>query len=178
MRMNKSIPDTFKKYVFSAWIFPFLVLAVYAVLFFITPDKASTALGSSGKMFLNIVFPLCFVFILMFVLNLFIKPADIVRLLGKGFTARGILLATAAGIISMGPIFIWYGLLKDLGKKGVENSLLAIFLGNRSVKPFLLPVLISYFGWRYAVTLTVFTTLGAVAVGYFVGVMVKEDSDL
>ena len=167
-----------KKCVFNAWIFPVAVLAIYAVLFIIIPDKASMALRSSGKMFLNIIIPLCFVIILMFVLNLFVKPTHIVKFLGKGITIRGVVLTTLAGIISMGPIFVWYGLLKELREKGVENSLLAIFLGNRAVKPFLLPVLVSYFGWRYTVILTIFTILGALAVGFSVNIFVKEDPDI
>jgi len=129
-------------------------------------------------MFLNIIIPLCFVIILMFVLNLFVKPTHIVKFLGKGITIRGVVLTTLAGIISMGPIFVWYGLLKELREKGVENSLLAIFLGNRAVKPFLLPVLVSYFGWRYTVILTIFTILGALAVGFSVNIFVKEDPDI
>jgi hypothetical protein len=50
----------------------------------------------------------------------------------------------------MGPIYAWYPLLKELREKGAANSLIAIFLGNRAVKPFLLPIMISYFGWVYA----------------------------
>lgn len=165
-----------KKLVSSVWIFPVLVLIVYIILFFITPDNALIALKRSGKTVLSIIFPLCFVFIFMSVLNLFIKPAHIVKLIGKGTTFRGIILTTVAGIISMGPIFIWYGLLKELREKGVENSLLAIFLGNRALKPFLLPVMVSYFGWRYTLILSIFTILGAVSVGYAVDILVKEKS--
>jgi uncharacterized membrane protein YraQ (UPF0718 family) len=167
-----------KKLVFSVWIFPVLVLTVYIILFIITPDNALIALKRSGKTFINIIFPLCFVFIFMTVLNLFIKPKHIVKLIGKGTTMRGVLLTTVAGIISMGPIFIWYGFLKELRENGVENSLLAIFLGNRAIKPFLLPVMIAYFGWIYTLILTVFTILGALVVGYSVGAVVKEDTDL
>ncbi|MBW1767613.1 MAG: hypothetical protein JRJ65_11245, partial [Deltaproteobacteria bacterium] len=64
--------------------------------------------------------------------------------------------------------------LKELQKKGVKNSLIAIFLGNRAVKPFLLPMIISYFGWTYMLILTVFTILGSFANGYFTGVLVQE----
>jgi len=39
--------------------------------------------------------------------------------------------------------------LKELRKKGAADSLIAVFLGNRAVKPFLLPIMISYFGWVY-----------------------------
>ena len=67
-----------------------------------------------------------------------------------------------------------YPLLKELHEKGLRNSLLAIFLGNRAVKPVLLPVMISYFGLTYTLILTFLTILGALVIGYTVGALVKE----
>ena len=78
----------------------------------------------------------------------------------------------------MGPIYAWYPLLRELRKKGAKNSLIAIFLGNRAVKPLLLPVLISYFGWTYTLILTVLTMLGSLAVGYTIGALVKDETGL
>jgi uncharacterized membrane protein YraQ (UPF0718 family) len=87
---------------------------------------------------------------------------------------KGFLLSAAAGILSMGPIYAWYPLLKDLREKGAANLLIAIFLCNRAVKPFLMPIMISYFGWVYVMILTVFTITGSVAAGYLVRILVKE----
>ena len=138
------------------------------------PDKASTALMSSGKVFLNILIPLCLVFILMLVLNLFLKPAYIIKFLGRGAGIKGIILSVAAGIISIGPVYAWYPMLKALREKGANESLIAVFLGNRAVKPFLLPIMISLFGWIYVLILTVSTIFGSIVAGYCVGVLVKE----
>ena len=107
-------------------------------------------------------------------MNLFLKPTHIVRFLGKGSSRRGIMLSAAAGIISMGPIYAWYPLLKELRKKGATNSLIAVFLGNRAVKPFLLPIMISYFGWVYVALLTLFTVSGSLVVGYLVSTLAKD----
>ena len=79
-----------------------------------------------------------------------------------------------SGIISMGPIYAWYPLLKEMRKKGATNSLIAVFLGNRAVKPFLLPIMISYFGWVYVALLTLFTISGSLAVGYLVNTLAKD----
>jgi uncharacterized membrane protein YraQ (UPF0718 family) len=147
-------------------LFPTAVLVIYGILFGFVPDRASLALRSSLRVFLNILFPLCLVFILMVVLNLFLRPPHIAKFLGKRSGLKGVFLSATAGIISMGPIYAWYPLLKELRNRGAENSLIAIFLGNRAVKPLLMPVLISYFGWTYALILTVLTVLGSLAVGY------------
>jgi uncharacterized membrane protein YraQ (UPF0718 family) len=170
----------------SAWknptvrglLFPALVLVAYGILFVVMPDKASVGLKSSGNITLSMLLPLSLVFILMMLLNLFLKPAQIVKFFGREAGVKGVILSAAAGIISAGPIYAWYPLLKDLREKGAANTFLAIFLGNRSVKPFLLPIMISYFGWIYVLILTVFTVLGSIVVGYFVGALVKAESIL
>jgi len=154
-------------------IFPLLVLVIYGVLFVLTPEQALVALKSSGKVCLNILLPLALVFVVMLVLNLFVKPAQIVHLLGSGANIKGILLSVAAGIISMGPIYVWYPLLKELREKGAGNMPIAVFLYNRAVKPFLLPVMIAYFGWVYVVILTVLTVLASIVNGYLIGIFAK-----
>ena len=89
-------------------------------------------------------------------------------------TAMKYLTDNGIEVISMGPIYAWYPLLKELRGKGTKNSLVAVFLGNRAVKPFLLPVMISYFGGMYVVLLTLFTIAGSLAVGYLVNILVKD----
>ena len=132
------------------------------------------ALRSSGKIFINLGVPLCLVCALMVAANLFLKPARITRFLGKEAGIKGIILSAAAGIISTGPIYAWYPLLKELREKGARNSQIAIFLGNRAVKPVMLPVMISYFGGLYVLILTLFIIIGSLAAGYLVGMLVKE----
>ena len=160
------------------FLFPVAVLVVYGILLAITPDRAFLALKSSGNILLNMLMPLGLVFVLMLLLNLFLKPTHIVRFLGKGAGAKGILLPVAAGIISTGPIYVSYPLLKELREKGAGNSPIAIFLYNRAVKPFLLPVMIAYFGWEYVLILTVLTVLGSIPIGYSVSALVKEEASL
>ena len=160
------------------FLFPAAMLAVYGILSAVMPDRAFLALKSSNNVFLNMLMPLGLVFVLMVVLNLFLKPAQIARFLGKGAGIKGILLPAAAGIVSTGPIYAWYPLLKELRRKGAGNSPIAIFLYNRAVKPFLLPVMIAYFGWEYALVLTLLTVLGSIPIGYFVSVLVKEEASL
>jgi len=143
------------------FIFPIIILVIYAILFVISPDKAGLAIESSGNVFLSMIIPLSLVFLIMLLINLFLKPAAVAKFLGKGSGIKGIVLSAAAGIISTGPIYAWYPLLKDLKEKGAGESSIAIFLYNRAVKPFLLPVMISYFGWVYVVILTIIMVIAS-----------------
>jgi uncharacterized membrane protein YraQ (UPF0718 family) len=155
-------------------IFPGCVLMIYGIVFVINPVGAAMAFRSSTAILRNLMIPLGLVFTLMVFMNLFLKPTHIVRFLGKQSSTRGFILSAAAGIISMGPIYAWYPLLKELRKTGAANSLIAVFLGNRAVKPFLLPIMISYFGWVYVTLLTLFTVSGSLAVGYLVNTLAKD----
>jgi uncharacterized membrane protein YraQ (UPF0718 family) len=155
-------------------IFPICVLMIYGIVFDINPVGAAMVFRSSTAILRNLMILLGLVFTLMVFMNLFLKPTHIASFLGKGSSSRGIILSAAAGIISMGPIYAWYPLLKELRKKGMANSLIAVFLSNRAVKPFLLPIMISYFGWVYVALLTLFTVSGSLAVGYLVNTLAKD----
>ena len=154
--------------------FPCSVLAIYGILYAINPDKISIALKGVGNIFSHMIVPISLVFVLMLALNLFLKPAQIVKFLGKGAGIKGVMLSAAAGIISTGPVYAWYPLLKDLREKGAGSSFMAIFLGNRAIKLPLLPIMISYFGWVYVIILTILTILASIVAGYAVGVLVEE----
>ena len=155
-------------------IFPGCVLVIYGIVFVTSPAETERAFSSSTGILRSLMIPLSVVFTLMVLMNLFLKPAHIVRFLGQKSGCRGVTLSAAAGIISMGPIYAWYPLLKELRGKGATNSLIAVFLGNRAVKPFLLPIMISYFGWVYVILLTLFAIAGSLAVGYLVNILVKD----
>jgi uncharacterized membrane protein YraQ (UPF0718 family) len=157
-----------------AILFPGSVVLLYGLMLIIMPEKASVALRNSGHVFLRLCIPLCMVFIIMLVLNIYLKPAAIVRFIGKGSGIKGKFISALAGIISVGPIYAWYPLLKDLKEEGAANDLIAIFLGNRAIKPFLLPVMISCFGWTYVLILTVFTIIGSLAVGQFMRILIED----
>ncbi len=150
----------------SGILFLAAIVFLYGILFFTMPEKAAPALMSSANIFTNILIPLCLVFAVLFAVNLFLKPSRIARYLGKEAGIQSILLSAAAGIISTGPMYAWYPLLGDLRRKGACSSPIAVFLYSRAIKPFLLPVMIGYFGWMYTVILTVCMLCGSFILGY------------
>ncbi len=153
------------------WIFPAFIGALYGGLSIVFPIRTVEALESFAHLAGQIALPLGLVFAFMFVMNLFLSPEKIVRVLGKEAGIRGHFLSAVAGILSVGPIFAWYPLLKNLRERGASNAALATFLCNRAVKPFLIPVMISFFGWKYVLALTVWTITGAIGVGIAIGAL-------
>ena len=147
---------------------------IYGVLLIFVPDKAFIAFRESMSIFLRIGIALSLVFFLIFALNLFLRPSHLTKLLGKESGIKGVIISTIAGIVSVGPIYAWYPLLKELKARGAKTSLVAIFLNNRAIKPVLLPIMISYFGWLYVLIFTLTTILGSLACGFLVGLATRE----
>jgi uncharacterized membrane protein YraQ (UPF0718 family) len=158
-------------------VFPVSVLGLYLVLWRVAPENTMLALWSSMGVFSNVLLPLCLVFLLMIALNIFLKPPHLAKFLGKETTIKRKLLSAVAGIVSAGPIYAWYPILKDLRETGAENSLIAVFLVNRAVKPFLLPMMVSLFGWSYMLILTLLTVAGSLCVGFVVGALVDSSTE-
>ncbi|MCD4715711.1 MAG: hypothetical protein K8R45_03085, partial [Desulfobacterales bacterium] len=158
------------------YMFALAVGLLYGIFFWIDPEKTFLALGTSAKIFGYILLPLSLVFVLMVLVNLFLRSSQVTRLLGEKAGFRGIILSAAAGIISMGPIYAWFPLLKEVKERGAGNTAIAVFLGNRAVKPFLLPIMISYFGWIYVLLLTFFMFIASVVIGYALDAIYKTVS--
>lgn len=147
-------------------IFPASVVVLYGALYFLSPTSTLEALKATAKISLALCLPLSLVFSVMFLLNLFVRPAQIAGVFSRNSGMKGMMLSIVAGIISMGPIFAWYPLMKKMKEEGAGEGPIAIFLYNRAIKPFLLPVMIAYFGWIYVMIITILTILGSIVLGY------------
>ena len=166
--------DDGRKTICRRLVFPLSVVVLYIVLFAMTPTRAIRALEATGKIVTQVAAPLCIAFIIMFVLNLFVKPAHISRFLGKGAGAKGVCISALAGVVSTGPIYAWYPLLRDLREKGASQFHVANFLSHRAVKPFLLPVMVYYFGWVFALVFNVLIVIGALLTALVVSGLTQD----
>lgn len=135
--------------------FPMFMASVYAIIAVVSPQHAVRALKASGRILLEILPALAVAFGVMVLLNLLVRRADIKRLLGGRTKAKGTLVSSAAGILSMGSIYAWYPVLKDFREKGMSDFHLATFVGCRAVKIPLLPMMAAYFGWAFTLIVSV-----------------------
>jgi uncharacterized membrane protein YraQ (UPF0718 family) len=121
---------------------------------------------------LNIAKSILPVFILVFVfmagINYFVSPKAVARHLGKESGIRRWIFAVAGGILSTGPIYMWYPMLRDFKDKGVNYGFVATFLYNRAIKLPLLPVIIFYFGLEFTVVLTVLMVIFSIIQGVLI----------
>jgi hypothetical protein len=135
------------------WYFLIIVLVAYAILFFYSQTNFYSALSFFGNIVLKIIPIIILVFVLMIFSNYFITPEFVL----KHIKERGIrkwFYVIIGGILSSGPIYMWYPLLADLKHKGLNYGLIACFLYNRAIKIPLLPLAVLYFGWKYVIVLS------------------------
>lgn len=133
----------------------FLVAVVFAYIVVACVDFSLFL--KSVTLFLNLIIRIIPLFIVIYILmtitHYFITP----NFITKHFTESGLrkwLYIVVGGILSTGPIYMWYPLLADLRKKGVQYGYIATFLYSRAIKIPLLPVILFYFSVRYVVILT------------------------
>lgn len=150
------------------WLFLIAVVLVYLILGMWNLQLALAGLEVFLGLLKKILPVLGIVFLLIFVSNLFLNPKTVAKYLGTGARTRGWPIAVIAGILSAGPIYMWYPLLGELKKKGMRDALIATFLYNRAVKIPLLPVMVYYFGLKLVVILTILMILFSVLNGLLV----------
>jgi uncharacterized membrane protein YraQ (UPF0718 family) len=165
--MIKLIKKTIEKIGFGV-VFLFLVVMGYLILGIFDLALLMDVLTVLIRLIVQIAPVLLIVFVVMFLTNLFFEGQRIVRLLGKGSGFRGWMVAIVGGIVSSGPIYMWYPLLSDLKEKGMRDSLIGTFLYNRTIKIPLLPMMVHYFGWDFTLTLSIYMVLFSVVYGVIV----------
>ncbi len=148
----------------ASWRFLFLIIILYLALFFINRNIFLESFRLYGKIILRIIPIFAVVLFLMTLTNYFIGREFILKYFGKkGF--KKWLFTIIGGILSSGPIYMWYPLLAEWKKKGLNYGLIACFLYNRAIKIPLIPAAVFYFGWHYVVVLTVVMIIASIFQG-------------
>lgn len=161
-----------------SYYFLLAVIIIYITAALIAPEIAASALRIFSNIFIQIAPVLVIVFFLLFLTDLLIKPEKVMKYLGKESGIIGWPVAIAGGIISSGPIYVWFPFLADLRKKGMRTALAATFLYNRAVKVPLLPLMIYYFGIAFTAVLTVYMIVFSIVIGILTEWVVGEGKDI
>jgi uncharacterized membrane protein YraQ (UPF0718 family) len=147
------------------------VLFLYFIISLYTPGDIVRSLTASLNMFIHVLPALVLMVFFMGIVDHFVSPGTLSKYVGEGSGVKGWFLAICTGILSHGPIYAWYPLLRRLRDQGMKSGLIAVFLYNRAIKIPLLPVIIYYFGITFVVILAVYLIIGSVVQGYIVEIM-------
>ena len=124
------------------WIFIVTVLIIFVVIFVVSPEKGAVILVNFKKLMIQILPILFFVYVIMLLTNYYIDNDKIKKYMGEDAGIKAWVISILSGILSVGPVYMWYPLMKDLQNKGVNNRFLVTFLYNRGIKLQWLPMLI------------------------------------
>jgi uncharacterized membrane protein YraQ (UPF0718 family) len=155
------------------WMFFIIVAIIYLILLFADFNSAKEVFFQFLFLIQKIIPVFALVFVLIFLSNLFLDPKKVLKLVGQSAGIKGWLISIMAGILSTGPIYMWYPLLSDLKEKGMRDCFIAAFLYNRAVKIPLLPMMIYYFGLSFTVVLTFYMILFSIINGFVVDRLVQ-----
>lgn len=154
-----------KPFAFRGKYFLLIVLSLYIILFLFNSHTAELALQKSSTVLLKILPIFTLVILFTALLNFLIQPKQIAKHLGQDSGTRGWLWAVASGVISHGPMYVWYPLFEDLRDHGMKDELLVVFFASRAIKIPLLPMMIDYFGLTFTILLSFYILLGALLQG-------------
>ncbi|OYT54426.1 MAG: permease [Candidatus Altiarchaeales archaeon ex4484_2] len=149
----------------GGWIFLAMVFLAYMLLALTDYPKLQETIGYFTMLVANITPILLLVFGLMFLSNLFLEQKRITRYIGGESGLRGWFIAIMGGVISTGPVYMWYPLLRDLRDKGMRISLLTAFIYSRSIKIPVFPVMLMCFGLTFTLLITIYTLFFSVING-------------
>ena len=144
---------------------------IYLAAGLANPGTAIEGLGIFWGIIISIIPAMVLVFGMMFLVNMFISPGKVARYMGEGSGLKGWLIAVGGGIISTGPVYLWYRILADMRKQGMKDSLIAAFIYSRAVKVPLLPLMVYYFGWLFTAVLTFYMVAFSIINGFIVGLI-------
>lgn len=165
-----------KKRIPGGLLFLLIIITLYVFAFIAAPDSTFKAFNFAKELGYQLIPILTLVLLLLFLSNLLIRPDWVIKHLGNKSGFKGWMLAVVGGILSVGPVYVWYALLGDLKAKGMRNGLIATFLYNRGIKLPLLPLMVHYFGLQYTVILATYLTLFSLLSGVFLERLTGDSS--
>ncbi len=167
-----------KKSVKGRWIFLGISAVLYLTVLIINQSKALKVWNHFLHLTGEILPFLLVVFVIMILINLFLKTELLIKYMGEGSGLKGWLIAIITGILSVGAIYLWFPVLKNMMEKGVKPGLVAVFLYNRGIKLHWLPLMALYFGMKYVVVLTLVTVLVSVLQGWILNLLTGKSKTM
>lgn len=159
-----------------SWRYFFIVLVIYVVFLVFDYDLILKSLTYCGVIASEVLQAFLIVFVLMVLGDYYITPSFVKRYLDKNHFVKW-LGVVIGGIISTGPIYMWYPLLGDLRKRVLNDGMVACFLYNRAIKIPLIPVALIYFDWKYLLVLGLLMVLFSIIQGMIINVLMRRENE-
>lgn len=161
--------------IFKKYIFFIIALAALIVVLIINLKTGVRALNVIGFSFKEMALILPPIFILLGLLDVWISKEKMIRYMGEGSGAKGIILAIIIGSVAAGPLYAAFPIAAALMRKGVKFTNILIFIGAWSTTK--VPMLlfeISALGARFAMTRLAIDLIGIIIIAYVLYAIVSK----
>jgi len=162
-----------KRKMMQDWITFVIVLIIAAVLLLIFPEKTNIVTTTSWQYFIEMVWILPAVMIIIGLFAVFIPNEFIVKYMGKSSGIKGILLSFILGALPTGPLYIAFPMAAALIQKGARISNIIVFLSAWACIK--LPqelVELQFLGFNFMITRLVLTIIFVTFMGFLIEKMI------
>ena len=152
----------------------FLVLVVYSILLFTSPDKAIQSWKNGTYYLIEMLQVLPVIFLLTVVIEVLVPKEMITKGFGEKSGIKGNLFSLLLGSISAGPIYAAFPISKLMLKKGASITNIVIILSSWAVIK--IPMLaneVKFLGIKFMGIRWVLTVISIFTMGYFMALFVK-----
>jgi len=133
--------------------FPLLVFLVNLLVLVLAPATGTEAILFTGRNLLTFVFMLAPIFLLIGLMDVWIEPETLIKIIGEKSGLRGILVAFLLGAVTAVPLYALLPVSGILLKKGSRIFNVLIFLcSSASIRIPLLLFEVSSLGWKFTLT--------------------------
>lgn len=161
----------FLKKISNIWKFFWVVCILYIGLFIFSSDLFYICLEKFLFLFQKIAWSFLFVFLFMYIFNIFISEKLIKKYLQKEIKLKHYLIIAIVGVLSTGPVYLWFAHLSRMKDQGMDEGLISLFLYNRAIKLPLIPLMIEYFSFKITIIISLliflFSFINALLIHYF-----------
>lgn len=158
----------------NTWKFLSVIVLLYLLLLPFSPSLFFQALRGTGVLIIKVLPSLFGAYVFIFLFNYFFSDEKLKTYFLHASNWKKYLAAVFLGILSSGPIYVWYNFLADLRKQGFKDGVLAVFLYNRAIKLPLLPVLMYYFSVEFVILLSVLMILFSLLNGLLLQALIRD----
>lgn len=152
-------------------------LVLYAWALISSPEKTGAALQAGATAFLNTLPIIVAVFLGLGLFNVWVDKKKVAGALGKGSGMWSIVLASLAGTILVGPVYVIFPLMKAVREHGARWAVVGAVLAAWAVKIPMVPMEMSMLGVRFSVLRIIFVAIAAIPIGLLLEwIMERGDS--
>lgn len=159
----------------SWWIkFLIVISLVYIIGFFIFPDFVTNSFNASLKSSIEIIPILVFLFIVIFIFNIFLKAETIKKHLGNESGLKWWFYVSLWSLLLMWPPYVILPMLWEFKKHWMKNSLIAVFMNTRNIQIVFFPIMAYYFWIKFSIIIFVLSIVFAIINANIINLFLKD----